>query len=470
MAFLCAGLSTLWETIACGCCAMNCCMHLTSCCTAGVKGEKMTRIIYVIYFLVGTTVALLMKLYGNSAVLNLHGFEIGCINGTTSFHISKLDSINCAGNQAAYRLGGGLFAFFIFCSFAACAGKAIHQGLWGVKSLIFVALIVGAFFISNNVFNVYAEMSRYVSIIFLILQIISIIDFVYYLHDILMTKAVDADDEIGGEPGMCSNKWKAIYVSSSFLMLIGSLVGTLYLYAVFPCSEAKWMISFTLFGIIIISALGFSPYSQGLLSGSAVCLYTCYLCWSSLSSYPSESCNPTLHSGHVANGTISFLIAIISMGYAAFSLADSATQITGHSAKNKPVEDHEVVLMEAADHTVHGETKVDMAGIEAPKKPTIRASTHKNEDESSVSGDEKVKDDVSVMSRLYFYLIMASSACYMSMVVTNWVSDAGVDPSNGAGGGSTATVWVKTTSQWVTFLVYLWTIVAPIVCQGRTFE
>jgi len=55
----------------------------------------------------------------------------------------------------------------------------INQGCWLMKGLIITVLFIITFFIDNAFFDVYREISRYVSVAFLVMQIIVIIDFAY---------------------------------------------------------------------------------------------------------------------------------------------------------------------------------------------------------------------------------------------------------------------------------------------------
>jgi len=62
---------------------------------------------------------------------------------------------------------------------------------------------------------------------------------------------------------------------------------------------------------------------------------------------------------------------------------------------------------------------------------------------------------------------------YLGMVLTNWQSVSAV---TGEEVGNTilvdqgmVAVWVKVVSSWITMLLYLWTMVAPILFPNRHF-
>ena len=85
------------------------------------------------------------------------------------------------------------------------------------------------------------------------------------------------------------------------------------------------------------------------------------------------------------------------------------------------------------------------------------------------SGDEKMihaapddeKDGVSYNYSL-FHISMAFGSLYIMCVLTNW-SPAG-DSAN-----LWPAVWIKVVTSWLAFLLYIWTLIAPIVLEDRIF-
>ena len=52
------------------------------------------------------------------------------------------------------------------------------------------------------------------------------------------------------------------------------------------------------------------------------------------------------------------------------------------------------------------------------------------------------------------------------MLITNWIS---VDVTTGAIQSSNFGFWVRVIISYATFLLYIWTLIAPRVCPGRDF-
>jgi hypothetical protein len=57
------------------------------------------------------------------------------------------------------------------------------------------------------------------------------------------------------------------------------------------------------------------------------------------------------------------------------------------------------------------------------------------------------------------------------MLLTGWAGTDGQPPATQANTGiSLESMWFKIVAQWVTWLLYLWTLVAPICLPGRDFS
>jgi serine incorporator 1/3 len=69
-----------------------------------------------------------------------------------------------------------------------------------------------------------------------------------------------------------------------------------------------------------------------------------------------------------------------------------------------------------------------------------------------------------------FHLVMALGGLYLAMLLTNWGTavDASAPPTSYSE-VSEPSMWVRIASQWAIYLVYAWTLFAPLVCKGRDF-
>jgi hypothetical protein len=87
---------------------------------------------------------------------------------------------------------------------------------------------------------------------------------------------------------------------------------------------------------------------------------------------------------------------------------------------------------------------------------------HGDDKEDKDAGEETGKESV-----WFFHLVMALGAVYLAMLITKWKH---YDPSTGEGDSeNTLSLWVKVASQWMTYVFYLWTLLAPRCFPGRDF-
>lgn len=84
--------------------------------------------------------------------------------------------------------------------------------------------------------------------------------------------------------------------------------------------------------------------------------------------------------------------------------------------------------------------------------------------------------DILSLVRLFFFnqgwrfnVVMVLISMFYGMMLTNWgdinTDGESSDPKNGW-----TAMWLTTTGQWVCFIIYGWTLVAPLVFPDRDFS
>ena len=76
-----------------------------------------------------------------------------------------------------------------------------------------------------------------------------------------------------------------------------------------------------------------------------------------------------------------------------------------------------------------------------------------------------------------FHLVMSACAMYFSMLLTNWGSMSAAEDVDLNGGDlngraydlSAESMYVKIISQWLTMILFTWSVMAPALCKGRDF-
>jgi len=73
-----------------------------------------------------------------------------------------------------------------------------------------------------------------------------------------------------------------------------------------------------------------------------------------------------------------------------------------------------------------------------------------------------------------FHLTMAFAGLYLAMLVTNWGDASKAAAQNGNPELSVASMWVRIVTQWLIYIMFGWTLIAPhcgpVCCPGRDFS
>lgn len=320
---------------------------------------------------------------------------------------------SCGGKEVALRVS---FANFIFFSahFLVCFMLKrkedfrvdLHASLWVWKTLAWLGLLVGFMWLPSQAVYGYAQFARYASGIFLVLQLLLLVDFVYQVNEWLVGK---------------DNKWSwallvggAAVAFSAGLVLIGF---SYHLYA--PKASCSLNIFFVTWALVLglaLVAVLFVPHrapTAGLLTTSLVWLYVVYLTYSALSSEPEGDGSCVRGSGASAGwiGTVAFFIALAAVVYSTIEAGVSSRDMFGGGGGG--------------------------GDDDLPYRPD------------------------------FFHFVFMTASCYIAMLFTNWAVSGNTQAFElGAGWAST---WVKVVSAWVCALLYGWSVVAPAIFKDRDF-
>uniref|UniRef100_A0A3Q2XXC1 Serine incorporator 2 n=1 Tax=Hippocampus comes TaxID=109280 RepID=A0A3Q2XXC1_HIPCM len=289
----CLALCSLASCASCLCGSAPC--LLCGCCPSS-NNSTVTRLVFSFFLLLGTLVSAIMILPGMETQLRkIPGF---CQGGSTVFGLeNKFDCDVIVGYKSVYRICFAMTCFFFLFFIIMIRVRSskdprapIQNGFWFFKFLILVGITVGAFFISDPLFNtVWYYFGLVGSLLFIIIQLILLIDFAHSWNKAWVENAENNDNKC----------WYAGLVSFTFLnyALAFTAVVLFYVYYTQPddCKEHKIVISLNLIFCIIISIVSILPKVQeaqpysGLLQASLISLYTMYVTWSALTNNPSES-------------------------------------------------------------------------------------------------------------------------------------------------------------------------------------
>ncbi|XP_034031029.1 serine incorporator 2 [Thalassophryne amazonica] len=448
----CLALCSIASCVSCLCGSAPC--LLCGCCPAS-NNSTITRLVFSFFLLLGTLVSVIMILPGMEAQLRkLPGF---CQGGTT---VPGLENqVNCdiiVGYKSVYRMCFAMTCFFFMFFVIMIRVRsskdpraALQNGFWFFKFLILVGITVGAFFIPDGTFHdVWFYFGAVGSFIFILIQLILLIDFAHSWNKVWVEKAENSDNKC----------WFAGLLSFTILYyaLAIAAVVLFYIYYTKPndCTEHKVFISLNLIFCAIISIVSILPKIQeaqpysGLLQASLISLYTMYVTWSAMTNNPNQTCNPSLLSlvsnvsstADTSPGPVQLWDAQSIVGLIIFLFCTLYASI--RSSNNTQV--NKLLQTEAGGES-GGEGVVGEDGL--------RRAVDNEEEGVTYS-----------YSFFHFHLCLAS--LYIMMTLTNWYQPN--TPTQAMKG--VPAVWVKMCSSWLGLGLYLWTLIAPLIFPNRDFS
>ncbi|XP_039295734.1 serine incorporator 1 isoform X2 [Nilaparvata lugens] len=448
---------------------LACCCGSAACslCCAGCpscRNSTSTRIMYAVMLLIGTIVGCIFLAPGLQNELKKVPF---CDNSTLTGHIvPQFDCSNAVGYMAVYRLCFALSVFFFLMAAIMIEVKSsrdhragLQNGFWGLKYLVVIAIMVGAFYIPEEPFGSKWRMfGLFGASVFIIVQLILIIDFAHSW----------AESWVGHYEETESNKWYAALMIATLTNYALALTGIVLLYVFFTqsddCTLNKVFITVNLIGAIVASAISILPNVQemqprsGLLQSSVVSLYMVYLTWSSLSSNPDSQCNPGFFLGigkkQPANGgdmqhfdSQSIVGLVVWMCCVLYSSLRSASKSDRFNM---------------FEHALVGDNGGEGGSIDGGESGAAAASDK--------GGEHKVWDNEEngvAYSWTFFHLMFGLATLYVMMTLTNWYTpNSSLETLN----ANTGSMWVKIISSWFCLSLYIWSLIAPIALPDRQFN
>lgn len=402
---------------------------------------------YAVLFLLSSIVAWVM-LDGsiNERLSNMAKYS-GTITCTRD-GVATTDCANEWGLLGVYRIMFATGLYFLFMAVAMVGVKSskdpragLQNGLWGIKLLLLAGAMVGAFFIKNDFFQAWGWVGLVGAFFFMIIQLILLVDFAHSWNESWLAKAE--------EGSKCYSF--ALVLSSATLYLV-SFIGTVLMFVYYTkapgetCGLNKFFIAFNLCLAVLSTAASVHPRIQealptsGILQSGVVITYTTYLTWSSVSDAPG-ACSEVGGSS-TATVVLGAILTFVAVGYSALRTS-SASQM-GKLGIGKTEESSASLL----DDDVDGD-----------------------DDDEEAGGQRVVDNERSgvIYSWTFFHLVFALAALYIMMVLTDWAVIGHTDSTIDFEKGWTS-VWVRMVSSWLVVLMYLWTLIAPLVLSDRVFD
>ncbi|XP_042498739.1 probable serine incorporator [Macadamia integrifolia] len=335
--------------------------------------------------------------------------------------------------DAVLRVSLGNFLFFTIFAIIMIGVKnqkdprdQLHHGGWMVKVVSWCLLVILMFFLPNGIVSFYETISKFGSGLFLLVQVVLLLDFVHAWND----KWVRKDEQFW---------YIALFVVSlACYVATFSFSGLLFHWFTpsgHDCGLNTFFIVLTLIFVFVFAIVALHPAVGGsILPASVISLYCTYLCYSALASEPRDyECNGFhKHSKAVSTGTLTLglVTTVLSVVYSAVRAGSSTTLL---SESGSPDEDKPLLPLNNTDKK---DKEVDEA----------RPVTY---------------------SYAFFHIIFSLASMYSAMLLTGWSTSVG--ESGKLVDVGWPSVWVRIITGWATAVLYIWSLVAPLLFPEREF-
>ncbi|KAK9288179.1 hypothetical protein L1049_016628 [Liquidambar formosana] len=373
-------------------------------CLAQRKKSLRARYTYGIIFLLTNLCAWFVRDYGQRVFPHLHNLQACGIGGH-----------DCFRTMGVLRVSLGCFIFFLIMFLTTCKTSKLyealntwHSGWWALKFVLLIMSLVVPFFFRPDIIHLYGEIARVGAGIFLILQLISVIEFITWWNNYWM-------------PNDKRKPSCFLGLFMSTLFYIASICGIVLMYPLYApkasCTLNIFFITWTAILLTVMMVISLhSKVNRGFLSSGIMASYVVFLCWSAIRSEPAiKECNPQKQVNGNGDWTtiLSFLIAIGAIVMATFS------------------------------------TGIDSQSFQFRK-------------------DEiQLEDDVPY-SYGFFHLVFSLGAMYFAMLFISWnLNHSTKKWSIDVGWAST---WVKIINEWFAATIYLWKLISPVVRQTKIID
>ncbi|KAH9944978.1 serine incorporator/TMS membrane protein [Epithele typhae] len=396
----------------------------------------------------------------------------------------------CYGVLAVHRICFALSLFHLFLGSSLVGVRdtkdkraAIQNGWWGPKALFWLVLLVVSFFIPNAFFMFWGNYVALIgATIFILLGLVLLVDFAHTWSETCLENWENSN----------SNMWQWILIGSTAGMYIAAITITAVLFAFFAgpdCGLNRFFIGFNLALCVLITILCVHPAVQeanprsGLAQSGMVAAYCTYLVMSAVGNHAHASCNP-LHGATGTKNTTIFLGAAFTFLAIAYSTSRAATQSRALVGKDKrgaialPADgEHHAELGVVNAQPGRTETpryQALLAAVEAGAIPAsaLEEELYGDEDDDEPTGE--AHDDERTGTRYnytWFHFIFAIGAMYVAMLLTDWnVVKPETSPDGHSDvyiGRSEVAMWMRIVSSWVCMVLYMWSLLAPVIMPDR---
>ncbi|KAJ3088283.1 hypothetical protein HK102_009120 [Quaeritorhiza haematococci] len=292
--------------------------------------------------------------------------------------------------------------------------------------------------------------------IFVLIQIILLIDFAYTFSEGLLERWESTEDK----------RWLVVLVIITFGAFAAAITLTVLMYVWFGGTSCQLNLFFITFNLILCAfaaLVSIAPRVQevnpksGLAQSAMVTIYATYLIASAITSEPPNPdepdvnlCNPLNASGRTQTTTIVLgsIFTFLALSYSTSRAATQGNVLTSNADDAMPL---------VTDQPRRGPSGHLYQAIESG---AIKANDDDDDDDehggSGWGGGYPADDEKDGVQYSYsfFHFIFLIAAMYLAMLLTNWNTVTLVSGDFATVGKSMGAVWVKVVSSWIVLTLY----------------
>lgn len=250
-----------------------------------------------------------------------------------------------------------------------------------------------------------------------------------------------------------------ILISLTVILFGGNITWIIFQYIYFTgdgCGWNFWQITITCVAGVAMYALVLlrTRKDASVFTSSLVLTYILYLQWSGLSSSPNELCNPYTTSAW--NTTFLMILGLV-FTFASLIVISSAT------AKDEKA----VQTNDNAQAAVNVATGMNAPLMEKESAEDVKLAQANIQKEAKGEAPEYRPLPITPAT-IMFQALLILSAVYYSMLLTNWGTPSLFNNSTiNFFNKSYYGYWIQISAQWVSMLIYLYSMTAPLLCPDR---
>lgn len=347
----------------------------------------------------------------------------------------------------------------------------LQNGVWGLKFVFYLALVVLSFWIPNGF---YVWFSKWVSVpsgfIFILIGLVLLIDFAHEWAETCI-RNVELENEN-------SPFWRKLLVGVTSLMYTASLIMTVVMLVIFcndGCNMNKSSVMINSILTLLTTFMSIHPKVQeynpkcGLAQSSMVSVYCTYLTLSAMASEPDDKlCNPLVRTSNTRKLSVVLgaLFTFISVAYTT-TRAAANNALRGSSGSITLYDDIEYSGINQSRNQLRLEA-IKQAVEEGALPESALLDFESEQDRRFEVGADDMDDEINVTKYNYslFHFIFFLATQWIVILLTINVTQNDVGDFIPVG-RTYFYSWVKIVSTWLCYGLYTWTLLAPILAPDR---